>query len=173
MSVSVSDPPIEIADDEPLVRSLCRPFAVKVQADEAYSLKAGALLNAGRDAVSVSRLKYDSWLACKRIALEIDKRHNAKSETKRYYFGMMMICAHMLSEEGATAHASGHKDNKAHAHISWGFTPMARKQVPPAVLARIQRVLNRVHKGEGGQVFVDPEPLKLMWNGPKESEVCR
>lgn len=171
--------PDEVADNEPLVRSLHHPY---------YRTSKGYLkencIPAKNGEVSVTRLQYSSWDFCRKLAWLMDASEKLR-ERKKNYHGMLLLYAGPLrniKDEGKNmcvkvqARAEGLND--AHAHIDFrdftnGSDELSTQKVREQLNLLLAQVPQHPNTSPAGFFYIDSEPESPPWPGPSEAETCK
>jgi hypothetical protein len=146
--------PIDVANDEAIVRGICTPFHVSSKGKlkpEAYEAPPDD------DEVSVIRLGWVGADTCKRKAKELEN----PSKGKRYT-GLAVLSAKQIRDEGADVFDSRHVF-KGHADIKHGVIQRKGVPLPPEDLKRLRSRLRNL--ANAAEYYPDPFPDIDGWNG--------
>ena len=153
------DWPIEIKNDENIVRAICSPFHIK----NGIQLKHQAFRPpAGSDEVSVMRPDWIRADACKIHAKNIS---NLNSNPPKQYEGLAVISAEKIRDTKAEVIDSRHLF-QGHADIKHGCEFAIKKGEPedPKVLEKLNERNKRL--AEMANYHRDPNPTNNTWEGP-------
>jgi hypothetical protein len=147
--------PLDIANDEAIVRGICSPFHVSSKGKlkpEAYESPAD------KDEVSVIRLVWAGANTCKRKAKELeDPRKN------KVYTGLAVLSAKHIRDEGADVFDSRNVYS-GHADIKYGVTQRKGVPLPPEVLKQLRS--RHKNLASTSEYYPDAFPKLDDWQGP-------
>ena len=148
--------PIEIDDDEKIVRAILCPAHVKPGSKD---IRHQAFRSRpGTDEVSVIRHSYMGSDFCKRKGKEIEA-----GWPKNAFVGLAVTLASAIRNSGSSVHDS-REEYFGHAHISHGFILPANEPPPPELnlklTDRCKTILSSV------TYHADPNPSSAGWTGP-------
>jgi hypothetical protein len=151
----MSELPIEVSDEETLVRAILTPAHEKKN-----RLKPAAFRSkGGTDQVSVMRHDYLGSDFCKRKALEISVNSQINS-----YIGLAAISAAAIRAAGSTV-TDSRDEFWGHAHISHGIINPPPNE--PLSAEDNERLMERLRKlVASASYFSDPAPSTDTWTGP-------
>ena len=151
----MGDWPLEIADEEAIVRGILSPYHVSTKG----KLKRNAYLPAvDNDAVSVMRSDWIGADACKHHTKELVKTPEAK------YMGLAVLRARRFRQEKGLNLVDVRKEFKGHAHIQYATKEMKGEPQPSPELRQLREQAKSF--ADAATYFPDPKPDETAWLGP-------
>jgi hypothetical protein len=157
---NASEIPIEIADDETIVRIAFYPQTLDKKSGNHFKLKTNVFKSRfGEDEVSVIRRNYCLDQFCKDKAKEIELLAKCKGDGKKEFQGFAVISAGAIKIAGSKV-LDSRSEYVCHAHIAHGF--VVEKNEPAR--AEVNERLDALKKA--AILIEDPFPNKWRWAGP-------
>ncbi len=145
--------PIEIGDNENIVRCICSPFHV----DSKGKLKPGAYEPPPKsDEVSVIRSDIMGANFCKAKAKELET-------AKKFYKGLAVLQAGHIRSEGAEV-VDSRIEYEGHADIKHGHKTTPGEPPPPEIVYLLRERYKKLAKI--ANYHEDPKPTVIDWQGP-------
>jgi hypothetical protein len=151
------DIPIEIADEEKIVRAVISPYHVNASKTK---LRTSVFRSRpGADEVSVIRQEFKGSDFCKAKGCEIAAKARAEC------IGLAVLRSRQIRHVGSEVHDS-REEYCGHAHISHGIVqPPPNEPLPVKQLQELDRKLEALR--DSALYYRDPSPQANSWTGPE------